>query len=295
MSVLIVARNQADATRRTLASLQPPGGDSASEVLVVDNASTDGGAALDNEFPTVKTLRMQRNFGWTRAVNVGTRTAQAEFICLTPPGVEYPPGTLEQLVSAFRAHPEASAVAPLAVDRQDTIVTRCYPLPDRQTFSQFWQTGSLGRPLPIDRTAAALPVDYLTGSPILLRRQSIMAMNYLDQRFGHFWADADLCQQIRRAGRRLLLLPKILVTAPPHFLSIPERLDTLGARLSADAALGAAAYLGKHQGLLAGASFHCGAALLACLSVFRFRQPGAHAARAWRILTGQKIDGSEGE
>ncbi len=291
--MLIVARNQAELTRRTLTSLLSPAPGADTEVIVVDNASNDGGAALDGDFPAVKMLRMQRNFGWTRAVNVGTRTAQGEFLCLTPPGIEFLPETLPALIAALGAHPEASAVAPLTLDRQGTVVSRAYPLPDRDTFARFWKTGQLGRPQPIDRTAAAIPVEFLTGSPILLRRQSIVAMNYLDLRYGHFWADAEIAHQIRRAGKRLLLLAGIAVQGVPYFQPIPERLDDTGARLSADAALGAAAYLGKYSGFAAGSGFHVAAVVQSFFSIFTFQQLGPRISRCFRILTGQKIDGTE--
>jgi hypothetical protein len=320
-SVLIVSRNCESALRRTLASLAPvaaprpaaaapepkppaKGGKAAAppapppegpvEVIVVDNGSSDGSSGIDGDFPWVVMLRMPKDFGWTKAVNVGTRTAAGEFLCLCPPGVEFQPGTIPELVQVLESAPQALAVAPLTVDGQGTPVTRLYPLPQREVLAAFWRTGSLGRPQPIDTAAASIEAEHLVNSPLLLRRQSIVGMNYLDERYGHFWSDAEISTQIKRAGRKLLLLPQITVKGLPVFQPIPERLDKRGAQLSADAALGAAAYLGKHYGFGPRLTFHLSAAILSFFAIFSFRSFGGQLIRFINIFSGAKIDGNQG-
>ena len=295
-SVLIVCRNHADELRRTLTSLAPvaAGQGAAVEVLVVDLASTDGSAQLDNEFPFAKFLRSPRHFGWVRGVNLGTRTAIGEYICLTAPGVQFAPETLAALVAHLESDPQALAVAPLVVDAQGTPVTRVYPLPNREMLSGFWRTGGLGRPESFDLNAAAVTAPYLVNSPLLLRRRSLAGMNYVDERYGQFWADADICFEIRRAGKSILLLPGIKVTGLPAHKPIPENLDRWGAILSEDDALGAAAYIGKHEGFLAGFLFQLGALARSFGGVFSFSRFGPHITRFLAILGGQKIDGTQG-
>lgn len=327
-SVLLVSRNSEAALRRTLSSLAPLAGPRLSvpardakppepkskgkgaisaspaeapaapegpvEVIVVDNGSTDGSAAMDSEFPWVVMLRMPKDFGWTKAVNVGTRTAAGEFMCICSPGVEFQQSTLTELVTALESEPLALAVAPLSTDAQGVPVTRLYPLPDREVLGSFWRSGSLGRPLPIDQAADRIEAEHIVNSPLLLRRQSIVGMNYLDERYGHFWSDAEISTQIKRAGRKLLLLPRVTVRGLPAFQPIPDRLDRRGAQLSADAALGAAAYLGKHSGFGARLGFHLTATLLAFLAIFSFRSPGGQLIRFFNIFTGTRIDGNQG-
>jgi N-acetylglucosaminyl-diphospho-decaprenol L-rhamnosyltransferase len=295
-SVLIVTRNHVDELRRTLNSLIPvaAGKDAAVEVLVVDLASTDGSAQLDNEFPFAKFLRSPRHFGWVRGVNLGTRTAIGEFICLTAPGVQFAPETLGALVGHLEADPQALAVAPLVVDAQGTPVTRVYPLPDRAMLSNFWRTGGLGRPEAFDLSATTVTAPYLVNSPLLLRRRSLAGMNYVDERYGQFWADADICFEVRRAGKSIVLLPGVKVAGLPVHKPIPDNLDRWGAILSADAALGAAAYIGKHEGFMAGFLFQMGTLARSFGGVFSFSRFGPHITRFLSILSGQKIDGTQG-
>lgn len=292
-SVLIVSRNQVDDVRRTLASLTQVAAGGTVEVIIVDCASTDGSAAIDSEFPFVSILRMPKNFGWTKSVNVGTRTAAGEFLCLTPAGIEFAPDTLPQLVAAFEGDKSALAVAPLAVDAQGTPVVRHYPLPDGETIRQFWRTGSMGRPLPLNLQTERVAAAYVTNTALLLKRQSIVAMNYVDEKFGQFWADADIAAEIRRAGKSIAILPQVQVRGTPPYQQIPDRLDSWGALLSADAVAGGAAYLAKRSGFMAGFGFRLGAVFIALGSIFSFRQPGAQIKRFIAIASGQKIDGTQ--
>jgi hypothetical protein len=293
-SILIVARNQSAALRRTLESLASEIASAATEAIVVDNASTDGSQSLDADFPLVKILRMQRNFGWTKGVNVGTRTAKGEYLCLTPPGIEFEPDTLARLIEHFEKDPEAKGVCPLVVDSQGVPATRVYPLPDAAVFRQFWKTGRLGPPLPLDLTADRVKAEYVTGSPLLIRRQSIVSINYLDERFGQFWSDAEICYQIARAGKSVIVLPGVRVRGPQPYQAIPDKLDAWGAKLSADAALGAAAYLSRHVSFASGLSFRVTSTLWALLAILDVRRFGPHVIRFVNLLTGQKIDGNQG-
>jgi GT2 family glycosyltransferase len=293
-SILVVARNQADLVRRTLESIGHAADPASLEAIIVDNASNDGTESSDTDFPSVKMLRMQRNFGWTKAVNVGTRTAKGRYLCLTPPGIEFASDTIPRLVAALDADSTALAVCPLTMDSQGTPVTRIYPLPTAETFRQFWRTGSLGKPLTMDLTAPSLCAPYVTGTPLLMRRQSIVGMNYLDERYGQFWSDAEICFQIARAGKGIVVHPDIKVTGVQPYLPIPEKLDKWAAKLSADAALGAAAYLSKHSGFGTGLGFRISAVFSALGGLLTFRRPGAQMVRFWNVLSGQKIDGTHG-
>lgn len=295
-SILIVSRNRGEALRRTLTSLQPLADPAQLEVLVVDNASTDGSATIDAEFPFVRMLRMQRDCGFTKAVNIGTRTSTGDYLCLCPLGIEFQPDTLPALRAAVEGG--ALAATPLVVDATGGAITRLYPLPDAEAFRSFWKSGDRGPAVAFDPNATEVRAEYIVGSPVLLRRQSIVGMNYLDERYGQFWSDAEICTQVRRAGKPLVLLPKLQVTGE----AIPDagfaRLTSESAKYSADAAIGGAAYLSKHRGFMAGAMFRLGATASslgsALLGTLTFQQPGAKWARFLNLAAGQKIDGNQG-
>lgn len=292
-SVLIISRNEIEPLRRTLASLAAISDPASIEVIVVDNASTDGSAAIDGEFPSVKMLRMQKNFGWTKAVNVGTRTAKGEFLCLTPVGVEFAADTIPSLEKALLEEPSALAVCPLVTSSGGELITEAYPLPNAAMIKKFWNTGSRGSSLPIDQAAPSIRAEYVVNSPMLMRRQSMAGMNYLDERYGQFWSDAEICFQIRRAGKSILVLPRIRVTKSTTTSPISLPLNRWSAQLSADAAVGGAAYLGKHSGFGASLGFRLSAVSSSAISALSFSGP--KIKRFMSLLTGQKIDGTQGK
>ena len=116
---------------------------------------------------------------------------------------------------------------------------------------------------PDSATQESIVVGYPGRYALLLRKQFIIGMNYFDQRFGEYWADADLALQIRRTQRKIRVYPSITAMwhAPADSVS-----DTLH---DSDRILGAAHLLGKYEGVFAGMMFRI-AAVLGALLRFKF-------------------------
>src|SRR5689334_24986326 len=86
------------------------------QVIVVDNGSTDGAATLDNEFPNTQFIRLPKNFGLTKALNLGWRAADAEYVFFLHDDTEVQPSTIGTLADALDANADAAAVCPLLVN-----------------------------------------------------------------------------------------------------------------------------------------------------------------------------------
>src|SRR3954454_862679 len=108
ISVVIVSLNRAATLRESLQSL---GGEH--QIVVVDNGSTDGSAQLDAEFPQVRFSRLPRNFGLTRALNIGIRAAEGEYILLLHDDVRIGGQDVARLADYLETHTDAGAVCPL--------------------------------------------------------------------------------------------------------------------------------------------------------------------------------------
>jgi GT2 family glycosyltransferase len=82
------------------------------EILVVDNASTDGSPDLvERDYPEARLIRLERNLGFAGACNVGLRAAQGEVLILLNDDTEAAPSWLSEVLAAFERHPEAGSVA----------------------------------------------------------------------------------------------------------------------------------------------------------------------------------------
>jgi glycosyltransferase involved in cell wall biosynthesis len=274
VSAVLVTYNQLEALRRSVAALERSRDRERLEILVIDCASQDGSGQIDLEFEGVTVLRLPHHMGATRAMNIATRTAKAEFVFFLSPNAEVAPDTVQKLADRLDIETEAAAVCPLLVDPEGRTVSRFEELPTRATFR--------GEPplQNVDASQEIAVVEYPGIGSLMVRKHFIKGMNYFDERFGHYWADADLAVKIRQAQRKILLFPAVRVTW--HASPDPLEGDAIAA---ADKELGAAEFLGKYEGFFAGLGYRIGA-ILRALGRFDFRGLSA-------LVSGQKLDGSQ--
>lgn len=275
MSAILVALNQIEPLRRAVAALERSTDRERLEILVVDLGSDDGSAQLDTEFPAIVTLRLPHNFGATKAMNVSTRTAKADLVFYLSPDVEVEPDTVRKLADKLEEDTDAAAVCPLLVDEGGKTASRVYKLPTKESLK-----GEMAL-VAIDLTQESVNVEYPGRDAVLVRKQFVKGMNYFDERFGEFWADADLAMQIRRGLKKIRLYPSI--KAVRHADTSEPAAKGL---LAADRAGGAAKFIGKYYGFMSGLGFRIGA-IFRALGHFDFKQLMA-------LASGQKIDGSQG-
>ena len=277
MTVLIQSRNRAGDLRRCLAAVEQSQERDTIEVIVVDSGSTDGSATLDHEFPSAQFLRLPKNFGLNRALNIGTRTAKGDLLLLLPQDAEVAPDTISRLATRLEAGDDTGAVCPY--------VAQVRRLPSTDDFWMAYTSRTLPPAVAVDPNAAEVEVEYPAGAPFMLRRTFLKGMNYVDARFSHYWIDAEICYQLRSGGKRILVLPQVKLLRDPQ----PPVLEDDPVH-TADLALGAAAYLGKHGG--GGVGFRGKAALAALGRALTFQRPGYNAKLFGALLTGQRIDGT---
>lgn len=274
VTALIFSYDSAPALRRCLAALEGSNDRAVIEILVVDCGSHDESAQLDTEFENITMLRLPRYFGRTKALNIGTRTAAGEYLLFMTPEVEVLPTTIPALVAHLDAEAETVAVCPLLLDTESQPVNQFFRLPTPDTGLDF-------TPVAVDKSAQVFPVEYATFQAFLVRKFFVKGLNYLDERYGESWSDAELCYQIRRVARKISALPQVtaLYTSNSPF---SESAQTI---LDADRVHGAAVYFGKHYGMMAGVLFRA-KNILKALFTFRLGLFGA-------LVSGTKIDGSQ--
>ena len=265
VSVVVVSRNRAEQLRRCLQSIEASLIRSTLQVIVVDNGSTDGAAQVADDFPEVQMIRLPKNFGMTKAWNLGWRAADAEYVLFLHDDTELFPGTIGVLAGVLDGHPEAAAVCPLLVDDEGRHLPQLGTLPPTGEWTSAEPAGG------------PEPVDFPRGAALMVRVYFIKAIRQIDDRYGQFGADADLAAEIRRASRKILLVPEARVK---H-----EGRGAYSAMERADFLLSCAVFQGKYYGF--------GAGLKARLaSVFgplvRF-----HLGELKYTMAGQKIDGTQ--
>ena len=230
---MVVSYNRAESLRRCLESLENSEGRETIQIIVVDNGSRDGSAQLDSVFPKAQFIRLPKNFGLTKALNLGWRAADSPYVLFLHDDCEVDPATVPRLADTLDAHPDAAAVCPLLVDAEGR------PAPQ---FGRFPPDGEY-RPAEFSGSDP-VPVEFPRGAALMIRVFVIKAVRQIDEHYGQFGADADLAMQIRRASKKILLLPSVKVRhRGKQGYSAPERADFLLSR---------SVFLGKYQGFGAG-------------------------------------------
>ncbi|MCL4793174.1 MAG: glycosyltransferase [Bryobacteraceae bacterium] len=287
VSVIIVSRNRIEALRRTLAALLRPGTPHPPEVVVVDAGSRDGSADVDSEFPEVRLVKMPRDFGRSRARNIGARTATRDLILFLEAGVELSAEVVIHMAQALEADPRAAAVAPKLLDQNGQPVEQAYPLPSAPELAAICLTAT-----PLAKISGVERAEAVRDDVLLLRKSFLAGMNFFDERrFGDSFAELDLFRQMKNAGRDILILSGAAARLPVPAPESPHPAER--ALRASDRITGAAAYIAKRNGSFAAISFQIKMFLGALAALLR----PADASVARRILpgifSGVKIDGSQ--
>jgi GT2 family glycosyltransferase len=276
VTALVFSYDSAPALRRCLAALEGSNDRSLIEILVVDCGSHDESPQLDSEFEGVTILRLPRYFGRTKAINIATRTAAGEHLFLLTPQVEVLPTTIPALLARMELDQDAAALCPLLLDTESRSHAQFFRLPTPSTGLEL-------HPVDIDKAASEVPVEYAIFEAFLVRKYFFKGINYLDERYGEFWSDAELCYQIRRASRKILALPQVTALYTPHS-PYSESSKTI---LDADRVHGLAVYFGKHYGFMTGLFFRIKSILKALFTL--------RLSLLVSLVSGTKIDGSQSE
>lgn len=183
------------------------------EILVVDNASTDGTPeAIRRLFPEVQLIETGANLGFAKGNNIGIAQSRGEYICLVNSDVVVSPGCLEKMLELMQVNPDIGIMGPkmlcadghvgLSVTRLPTVWNAlCSALalntlfPSSRLFSGF--SGKR------DSTAALEDVEVLAGWFWMIPRRALQQVGGLDERFFMFGEDLDWCYRFRKAGWRV--------------------------------------------------------------------------------------------
>jgi GT2 family glycosyltransferase len=228
VSAVVVNYNGADALEGCLGALVSGSDAATTEILVVDNASTDGSAAIAErlaaEHHRVRLIRSEVNRGYAGAVNLALPEARGDVLAVLNMDVVVGSGWLEPLIALLDGKPEAGVACPLILLESD---------PDRiNAAGQNLNVTGLGfnRWLGKPREKAdsePFRVTGLHGAAFVIRRSLLERLGGWDEIGFLYFEDVELSWLLRIAGSEIWCVPASTVTHDYHLTMFPRKLFLL--------------------------------------------------------------------
>lgn len=218
LGICIVNWNTSELLDRCLKSILQHKGTCQIDVVVVDNASTDGSVEMIRErHPWARLIANTENRYYAAANNQGLKALHTPFKLLLNPDIEVLPGALQALLDFMRTHPQAGAAAPRLRGPDGRIQYSCRTFPRPEII--FFEALGLSRLFPRSRIFGKYrmsywdyneerPVEQPMASALLLRQAALDDVGLFDEQFPMFFNDVDLCQRLWEAGWEIWLAPQ---------------------------------------------------------------------------------------
>ena len=208
VAVIILNWNGAKLLRRYLPSVIEGTNAEIADIIVADNGSTDDSRqVLENEFPQVKTLLFDKNYGFAEGYNRAIEATRYNYTVLLNSDVRTPDGWLDPMFNYMEQHPTVGAVQPkLLQDRDD----------DKMMFEYAGAAGGFidkhGYPYCRGRLFEAIEEDrhqydgqdidifWATGACLMVRSELYLRVGGLDRDFFAHMEEIDLCWRIHLEG-----------------------------------------------------------------------------------------------
>ena len=182
------------------------------EVIVADNASTDGSQEmLYQEYPTVRQIALDKNYGFTGGYNRALAQVDAEYYVLINSDIEVPEGWLQPLVAWMDSHPKCGACGPKLIDwfNRDTFEYAGAAGGYLDRYGYPFCRGRALQNVEKDKGQYNQPADvfWISGACLLVRSKLWKKLGGLDDRFFAHMEEIDLCWRIQLAGYKVTSVP----------------------------------------------------------------------------------------
>ncbi len=217
VSIVVVSYNTRDHLVRLLATVSESGTARPYEIIVVDNASSDGSAAMvETDHPGVRLLANDENVGYSRAVNQAIRAAGGRYILILNPDIEVTSGAIDALCHHMEESPETGIAGGKLLNPDGTLQYSC------RTFYTFrtllHRRTPIGKLFPKSTVVrdhlmmdwdhdTVREVDWMLGACMMVRREAILEVGLMDERFFMYFEDVDWCYRMKQHGWRVVYVP----------------------------------------------------------------------------------------
>ena len=221
VSIIVVSYNTREVLRQCLQSVIKESNDLRAEIMVVDNASTDGSPEMIlAEFSEIHLLRSEVNLGFGAANNLALEVAHGRYFVLLNSDAFFTPGALGRAIEHMDEIPECGLGGARLVGRDGTLQpsSRCF----HSIFTDLMVLSGLAGRYPksrlfgrFDRTwadpNAPACVDWVPGAFCIVRPEALRRVGLFDPAFFLYYEEVDLCRRLKRDGFAVWYWPDVVI------------------------------------------------------------------------------------
>ena len=252
VSIIILTWNSEQHIGACLASLDQGLKEYSSEIIVIDNGSSDRTCSIVREArPDVRLVSNPENRGVAPARNQGIRLAQGKYILILDDDTVVQPEALDCLIRYMEDHPETGLCGPRLTGADGELQLSCRRFPTLTDKVARRLPGVLSRKVTRETEMAdwdhgtIRAVDYVIGACQLIRQSALQEVGLLDERIFYGPEDVDMCLRLHQAGWRVVYNPDAVVVHEERRMS-----RSLGSGLVWKHICGLGYYFWKHGYLL---------------------------------------------
>jgi GT2 family glycosyltransferase len=211
LSALIISYNTCQTTLDCLRTLETALQGVPSEIIVVDNASSDGSVeAIREGFPDVRLIANAGNTGFGAANNQAMAVARGEFFLMLNSDAFPEVDAIHALLDFMRTHPKAGVTGPRTHNADGSLQLSCFrlPSPGYAWLENLWLSDGY-RNWPHDTVRH---VDFVIGACMLVRREVYQQVGGFDERFFMYSEETDWQRRIHDAGWDIIFVPEARIT-----------------------------------------------------------------------------------
>jgi len=217
LSIIIVSYNSLNFLRDCLDSINKNKPSASFEIIVVDNASSDGTVkAIRKDYPHLKLIENTRNEGFAAANNMAIKSSSSEYILLINSDCRVYANSIDRLLEFADASKDAGIAGPRIINSDGSVQLSCRKFPSfldagmhsiltniapDNPFSRRYKLADINR----DEVSK---VDWVSGSCMLIRRAALIDTGLMDEKYFMYVEDTDLCYQMWKKGWKVYYFPE---------------------------------------------------------------------------------------
>ncbi|MBS3999941.1 MAG: glycosyltransferase family 2 protein [Desulfobulbaceae bacterium] len=194
-------------------------GISESNIIVVDNASTDDSVDyLSKNYPQVIIVRNDKNYGYAKAINIGVSVSKADYYIISNSDIIYPDKSIQMLFSGYLKLDKAGVVAPQFINADGSYQEAFSYFPSYKF--GFWEMTYLikfihkGYAKEFEKNRAKLPpivVDFTVGAVMLFSKKLYQELDGFCEEYFFYTEETDFCKRASQAGYVNYILRNVTV------------------------------------------------------------------------------------